>query len=136
MAEFEDGVSISVNNPGCYSNVCMDLTLQSITIGAVVQSEHINDIEGKTKAYFLRHHLTWLFLGTGSSVAFDRAQPVSVSSLAGASGPTTTASTMSSETSTSSGAMRVMKNMVAGWLRDCIVHKNVYSDVQLVHFYQ
>jgi Domain of unknown function (DUF1744) len=69
-------------------------------------------------------------------VAFDRAQPVSVSSLAGASGPTTTASAMSSETSTSSGAMRVMKNMVAGWLRDCIVHKNVYSDVQLVHFYQ
>jgi len=46
MADTEDGMSISVNNPGCYTNVCMDLTLQSITIGAVVQSEHINDIEG------------------------------------------------------------------------------------------
>lgn len=52
MAEFEDGMSISVNNPGCYTNVCMDLTLQSITIGAVVQSEHINDIEGKNIILF------------------------------------------------------------------------------------
>jgi Domain of unknown function (DUF1744) len=53
MAEFEDGVSINVNNPGCYTNVCIDLTLQSITIGAVVQSEHINDIEGKILVKFL-----------------------------------------------------------------------------------
>ncbi|XP_065339696.1 DNA polymerase epsilon catalytic subunit 1 [Cloeon dipterum] len=118
MASNEDVMSITVNNPGCYTTVCMDLSLQSITIGAVVQSEHINDIEG-----------------TGSSVAFDRAQPVSVSSLAGASSSVGGAASVSSETSTSSGAMRIMKNMVAGWLRDCIVHKNVFSDVQLVHFY-
>jgi hypothetical protein len=78
-----------------------------------------------------------LLLGTGSSVAFDRAQPLSVSTMAGASAPVgPIISSTPSETAICSGSFRVMRAMVSAWLRDVTLHGNVFADLQIVHFYR
>lgn len=40
------------------------------------------------------------------------------------------------ETALCSSAFRVMRSMVNGWLREVSIHRNVYSDFQIVHFYR
>lgn len=40
------------------------------------------------------------------------------------------------ETALCSAAFRVMRSMVNGWLREVSLHRNVFSDFQLVHFYR
>lgn len=40
------------------------------------------------------------------------------------------------ETALCSAAFRVMRSMVTGWLREVAIHRNVFSDFQIVHFYR
>lgn len=40
------------------------------------------------------------------------------------------------ETALCSAAFRVMRSMVNGWLRDVSLHRNIFSDFQIVHFYR
>lgn len=40
------------------------------------------------------------------------------------------------ETALCSAAFRVMRSMVNGWLREVSLHRNVFSDIQIDHFYR
>lgn len=40
------------------------------------------------------------------------------------------------ETALCSAAFRVMRSMINGWLREVSLHRNVFSDFQIVHFYR
>lgn len=40
------------------------------------------------------------------------------------------------ETALCSAAFRIMRTMVNGWLREVSIHRNIYSDFQIVHFYR
>lgn len=40
------------------------------------------------------------------------------------------------ETALCSAAFRVMRSMVNGWLREVSLHRNIFSDFQIVHFYR
>ncbi|KAF2466844.1 DNA polymeras-like protein epsilon [Lindgomyces ingoldianus] len=42
----------SVNNPGTYSSVCIDLTLRNLAINTVLSSSLINDLEGSNSVSF------------------------------------------------------------------------------------
>ena len=41
-----------------------------------------------------------------------------------------------SESATCATVFRVLKSVVASWLRDISVHRNVFADFQIVHFYR
>ena len=40
------------------------------------------------------------------------------------------------ETALCSAAFRIMRSMVNAWLREVAIHRNVFSDFQIVHFYR
>jgi len=37
------------NNPGCYSSVCIELNIDGLAVNTLLQSHHVNDIEGNIK---------------------------------------------------------------------------------------
>lgn len=71
--------------------------------------------------------------GTSSSVAFDAAPQASLQDMmsgAEASVP------VYDETIRCAMAFKILRQMVAAWLRDVSVYQNVFADYQIVHFYR
>jgi hypothetical protein len=46
LTECEESSSIVTNNPGCYSTVCIELNIDGLAVNTLLQSRHVNDIEG------------------------------------------------------------------------------------------
>ncbi|KAF2978236.1 hypothetical protein EK904_005544 [Melospiza melodia maxima] len=40
VMEFDERASVEINNPGCYSTVCLELDIQSLAVNTVLQSHH------------------------------------------------------------------------------------------------
>jgi hypothetical protein len=72
--------------------------------------------------------------GGSSSVAFDAPNQASVTELfsKGEVGPPPSYD----ETVACSGALRILRGLVACWLREVSVNRNQYSDLLLLHFYR
>ncbi|XP_064102350.1 DNA polymerase epsilon catalytic subunit A-like [Macrobrachium nipponense] len=118
VAELEDTVSAaSVNNPGCYSSVCVELDLDALAVTTLLQSHHINEMEG-----------------TSSSVAFDAAPQASLQDMMGSG--TESSLTAYDETARCAPAFKILRQMVAAWLRDVSVYQNIFADFQIIHFYR
>lgn len=81
-----------------------------------LQAHHINELEG-----------------TSSSVAFDAAPQASLQDMMGGAESSLTAY---DETARCASAFRVLRQMVAAWLRDVSLYQNVFADFQIVHFYR
>lgn len=116
LTDFDESSTSVSNQPGCYSSVTVELDIDALAVNTLLQSHHVNDIEG-----------------TNSSVAFDAAPQVSVDEMITGQG-----SALSSydETALCSAAFRVVRAMVNSWLRDVSIRRNVYADYQIVHFYR
>lgn len=41
-------ISIQVNNPGFYQNICLDMEITSLSISALLQLTKINEFDGLT----------------------------------------------------------------------------------------
>ena len=54
MTDFEESSGCIINNTGAYSNVCFELDVISLAVTALVQANHINDIDG-TSSYVAFH---------------------------------------------------------------------------------
>ena len=117
MTEFEESSSVEVNVPGCYNTVCLELDIASLAVNTLMQSSHVNDIEG------------------ASSVSFDVMQPTSVEDMMQGQGAATMLATYD-ETALCSVAFRIMKAMVQSWIRDVTQYQNVFADNQIIHFYR
>lgn len=46
LTECEESSSVVTNNPGCYSTVCIELNIDGLAVNTLLQSHHVNDIEG------------------------------------------------------------------------------------------
>lgn len=46
LTECEENSSVVTNNPGCYSTVCIELNIDGLAVNTLLQSHHVNDIEG------------------------------------------------------------------------------------------
>ncbi|KAG2471169.1 DPOE1 polymerase, partial [Polypterus senegalus] len=46
VMESDEKSSVEINSPGCYSTVCVELDLQSLAVNTILQSQHVNDMEG------------------------------------------------------------------------------------------
>ncbi|KAK7073292.1 hypothetical protein SK128_028068 [Halocaridina rubra] len=118
LADVEEAISnTSINNPGCYSTVCVELDIDALAVTTLLQSHHINEMEG-----------------TSSSVAFDAAPQASLQDMMGAGSESTL--TAYDETARCAPAFKILRQMVSGWLRDVSVYRNIYADFQIIHFYR
>ncbi|KAI4069028.1 DNA polymerase epsilon, catalytic subunit, partial [Homo sapiens] len=46
VMEFDDQATVEINSSGCYSTVCVELDLQNLAVNTILQSHHVNDMEG------------------------------------------------------------------------------------------
>lgn len=44
--EFDDRATVEINSSGCYSTVCVELDIQNLAVNTILQSHHVNDMEG------------------------------------------------------------------------------------------
>lgn len=116
LAEYLEGSSEIANNPGCYSSICVELDIDSLAINTLLQSHHVNDIEG-----------------TSTNIAFDTAPVMSVENIA--SNKTNVLPTYD-DTALCSEAFKILRSMANVWLRDVLQYRNMFADFQIVHFYR
>lgn len=127
----------------------MELDLQSLAVNTILQSQHVNDMEG----------------GASLGVSFDVIQQASLEDMM--SGNQATALASYDETALCSNTFRcvnictclrkhvvcyfcalltlvfalclmsrILKSMVVGWVREITQYHNVYADNQVMHFYR
>ncbi|KAJ8379395.1 hypothetical protein SKAU_G00001730 [Synaphobranchus kaupii] len=119
VMEGEDRGSVEINTQGCYSTVCVELDLQSLAVNTILQSQHVNDMEG----------------GASLGVSFDVIQQASLEDMmSGNQGVSAVASY--DETALCSNTFRILKSMVVGWVKEITQYHNVYADNQVMHFYR
>ncbi|KAK5871426.1 hypothetical protein PBY51_004310 [Eleginops maclovinus] len=119
VMESDDRGSVEINAQGCYSTVCVELDLQSLAVNTILQSQHVNDMEG----------------GASLGVSFDVIQQASLEDMmSGNQGASALASY--DETALCSNTFRILKSMVVGWVREITQYHNVYADNQVMHFYR
>ncbi|XP_058888909.1 DNA polymerase epsilon catalytic subunit A-like [Acipenser ruthenus] len=119
VMENEERSSVELNTQGCYSTVCVELDLQSLAVNTILQSQHVNDMEG----------------GASMGVSFDVIQQASLEEMmSGNQGASSLASY--DETALCSNTFRILKSMVVGWVKEITQFHNVYADNQVIHFYR
>uniref|UniRef100_A0A3Q3JPX5 DNA polymerase epsilon catalytic subunit n=1 Tax=Monopterus albus TaxID=43700 RepID=A0A3Q3JPX5_MONAL len=119
VMESDDKCSVEINAQGCYSTACVELDLQSLAVNTILQSQHVNDMEG----------------GASLGISFDVIQQASLEDMmSGNQGASTLASY--DETALCSNTFRILKSMVVGWVREITQYHNVYADNQVMHFYR
>ncbi|XP_057689041.1 DNA polymerase epsilon catalytic subunit A-like isoform X1 [Corythoichthys intestinalis] len=119
VMESDERGSVEINAQGCYSTVCVELDLQSLAVNTILQSQHVNDMEG----------------GSSLGVSFDVIQQASLEDMmSGHQGASSLASY--DETALCSNTFRILKSMVVGWVREITQYHNVYADNQVMHFYR
>nr|XP_033811806.1 DNA polymerase epsilon catalytic subunit A [Geotrypetes seraphini] len=119
VMEFDDKASVEINNSGCYSTVCVELDIQSLAVNTILQSHHINDMEG----------------ASSMGISFDVIQQASLEEMMTGN---QAASALASydETALCSNTFRILKSMVVGWVKEITQYHNVYADNQVMHFYR
>ncbi|XP_050693132.1 DNA polymerase epsilon catalytic subunit A-like [Eriocheir sinensis] len=103
-------------HPSCYSTMCVELDIDALAVTSILQANNINEMEG-----------------TSSSVAFDAAPQASLQDMM--SGAESSVPVYD-ETARCATSFRILRQMVAAWLRDVSVYQNVFADYQIVHFYR
>ncbi|XP_016146771.1 DNA polymerase epsilon catalytic subunit A-like [Sinocyclocheilus grahami] len=99
--------------------VCVELDIQSLAVNTILQSQHVNDMEG----------------GASMGVSFDVIQHASLEEMmSGNQGANAVASY--DETALCSNTFRILKSMVVGWVREITQYHNIYADNQVMHFYR
>merc|ERR1719422_2196988 len=117
LSEQDDGLSVTINVPDMYRSVCVELDIDALAVNTLLQANAVQELEG-----------------TAGAVAFDAAPQTSLEELASGGGGGGLASY--DETALAAPAFRVLRTMVAAWLRDVSMFKNLYADYQIVHFYR
>ncbi|XP_077163573.1 DNA polymerase epsilon catalytic subunit A isoform X2 [Paroedura picta] len=118
VMEFDERVSVEINHPGCYSTVCVELDIQSLAVNTILQSHHINDMEG----------------ASSMCISFDVIQQASLEDMVTGNQASIPASY--DETALCSHTFRILKSMVVGWVKEITQYHNVYADNQVIHFYR
>ncbi|ELK14230.1 DNA polymerase epsilon catalytic subunit A [Pteropus alecto] len=119
VMEFEDQATVEINSSGCYSTVCVELDIQNLAVNTILQSHHVNDMEG----------------ADSMGVSFDVIQQASLEDMI-TGNQAASAPASYDETALCSSTFRVLKSMVVGWVKEITQYRNVYADNQVMHFYR
>ncbi|CAO1425761.1 unnamed protein product [Diamesa tonsa] len=118
LSEFDENKSMAQCKPNYYPHVCVELTIDSLAVSALLQSNRIQEMEGANAA-----------------ITFDTIPQASLDDMI--TNPNQLQMLPSyDETALCSSAFRIMRSMVNGWLREVSINRNVFSDFQIVHFYR
>ncbi|KAG5315775.1 DPOE1 polymerase, partial [Acromyrmex insinuator] len=118
LTDFEESSSCAANNPGTYSSVCVQLEVDYLAVSALLQYNHIHDIDG-----------------TSTFVAFHNQQRPSIQDMAMGSDAATVIPSYD-EITLCNPSFKILRNMVNTWLLDVSLYKNTFADYQLIHFYR
>lgn len=119
VMEFDERASVEINNPGCFSTVCVELDIQSLAVNTILQSHHINDMEGASSI----------------GVSFDVIQQASLEDMVTGNQAVNSLASYD-ETALCSNTFRILKSMVVGWVKEITQYHNIYADNQVMHFYR
>uniref|UniRef100_A0AC11CBA7 DNA polymerase epsilon, catalytic subunit n=1 Tax=Ovis aries TaxID=9940 RepID=A0AC11CBA7_SHEEP len=119
VMEFDDQAAVEINSSGCYSTVCVELDIQNLAVNTILQSHHVNDMEGADSI----------------GISFDVIQQASLEDMI-TGNQTTSAPASYDETALCSNTFRILKSMVVGWVKEITQYRNVYADNQVMHFYR
>lgn len=116
MSEVEELSGCTHNSSGAYGSVCVELESDALGVCALLQAHHILQLEGTSVAtsFGAQHHNIQEVIsntGVNASLSYD-------------------------ETAQCSAAFKILRTMVASWLRDVTQYKNVFADFQISHFYR
>ena len=111
-------VSVQVNNPGFYQNICLDIEITSLSISALLQLTRINEFEG------------------ASSVNYSVAPQTSLEQMISGDMGSAMFSSYYDEAALSLPVLRIMRTMVQYWLKDVALFENAFADLQIIHFYR
>ncbi|EFX76057.1 hypothetical protein DAPPUDRAFT_55507, partial [Daphnia pulex] len=119
VTEIEDATTtLVVNNHRVYTNVCAEMDMDRLAVTTLLQSHQVLDVED-----------------TSSSTAFD--VPQGQVSLKDMLNDNHTAELISYiESAMCLTVFQVLKSVVTSRLRDISVHRNVFTDFQVIHFYR
>uniref|UniRef100_A0A8D1TG87 DNA polymerase epsilon catalytic subunit n=1 Tax=Sus scrofa TaxID=9823 RepID=A0A8D1TG87_PIG len=119
VMEFDDQAPVEINSSGCYSTVCVELDIQNLAVNTILQSHHVNDMEG----------------ADSMGVSFDVIQQASLEDMI-TGNQAASAPASYDETALCSSTFRILKSMVVGWVKEITQYRNVYADNQVMHFYR
>ncbi|GIY31248.1 DNA polymerase epsilon catalytic subunit A [Caerostris extrusa] len=117
LAESEN-VLAEVNKTDAYPSVCIELLIEGMAVTTVLQAQNLIEMEG-----------------TNASIAFDAGSVSSLADMMNGQGVTSNLGVYD-ESALCAGAFRVLRTMVASWVRDVVQYKNVFADNQIVNFYR
>ncbi|XP_050664128.1 DNA polymerase epsilon catalytic subunit 1 isoform X2 [Leptidea sinapis] len=116
VSETDDSSRCVHNASGAYGGVCVSLETDALCVCALLQAHHILQVEGTSVAtsFGAQHaNIQDVMANTGSNATLNY-----------------------DETAQCSAAFKVLRTMIAAWLRDVTVYKNVFADFQISHFYR
>ncbi|XP_026333322.1 DNA polymerase epsilon catalytic subunit A [Hyposmocoma kahamanoa] len=114
VSEVEELSGCKHNASGAYDAVCVELETDALAVCALLQAHHILQLEGTSAATAFGHtniQVVMANTGANATVNYD-------------------------ETAQCNAAFKVLRTMIAAWLRDVTVNKNVFADFQISHFYR
>ncbi|CAL1292777.1 unnamed protein product [Larinioides sclopetarius] len=117
LAESEN-VLAEVNKTDAYPSVCVELLIEGMAVTTVLQAQNLIELEG-----------------TSASIAFDSGSVSSLTDMMSGQGIASNLGVYD-ESALCAGAFRVLRTMVASFVRDVIQYKNVFADNQIVNFYR
>ncbi|CAH2983486.1 unnamed protein product [Chilo suppressalis] len=116
VSETEEMSGCSHNASGAYGSVCVELESDALAVCALLQAQHVLQAEG-----------------TSAATSFG-AQHANIQDAMASTGPN--ASVNYDETAQCNAAFKILRTMIASWLRDVTQYKNVFADYQISHFYR
>ncbi|PRD31688.1 UNVERIFIED_CONTAM: Pole [Trichonephila clavipes] len=117
LAESEN-ILAEVNKTDAYPSVCVELLIEGMAVTTVLQAQNLIEMEG-----------------TSASIAFDSGSVSSLTDMMNEQGVASSVGVYD-ESALCAGAFRILRTMVASWVRDVIQYKNVFADNQIVNFYR
>ncbi|KAH0625488.1 hypothetical protein JD844_015027, partial [Phrynosoma platyrhinos] len=113
VMEFDEKIFFAI------SAVCVELDLQSLAVNTILQSHHVNDMEG----------------ASSMCISFDVIQQASLEDMVTGNQAANVPASYD-EAALCSNTFRILKSVVVGWVKEITQYHNVYADNQVIHFYR
>ncbi|KAJ2953420.1 hypothetical protein O0L34_g1009 [Tuta absoluta] len=113
VSEVEETSGCKHSAGGAFGQVCVELETDALAVSALLQAHHILQAEGTSSAAPFTTDIQAAIHNTGVN-----------------------ASPNYDESAQCGAAFKVLRTMIAAWLRDVTHYKNVFADYQISHFYR
>ncbi|KAJ3287646.1 DNA polymerase epsilon catalytic subunit [Rhizoclosmatium sp. JEL0117] len=126
--ELDELVNPEINHPGTYSNVCVEIDLFNLAFNTVLQSSHVNEIEGSSEVDGV---------ASGSNFVDDQFKSANKEQQKSEEYQLTTSSlSTSDEKQINFRTFKIMREMVQAWQYQYEARKDRLAEMMLEHLYR